>query len=442
MTSPELRELPLSSELTIVNPKRTQDITEGRSEGLFPYYAGYSAIFAETLIESMQLPKGSLILDPWNGSGTTTSAAVKNGLRALGIDLNPVMVIVAKASLVSRLDVDSLVPIAHAIIEKAQSLPQTPHKNEPLQRWFSPLSSSAMRNIEKSINNYLINAEEYVSLNKDENLSKTTPLAAFFYLCLFRAIRRLSSDFIPSNPTWIRTPKTKQERKRPSLLKIHKFFINEVATLSCYPDMFLMEKEPFSDVVVKLSNAENLPIPTESVDSIITSPPYCTRIDYAVATYIELAALGISEKEFNRLRRSLTGTSTVQSEIKPVPDIWGPTCQKFLADVYSHPSKASKTYYYKNHMQYFESLWNSLREAARVLKRNSSFILVVQDSHYKEVHNDIATICIEMLSSMSLRLSRRQDFSAKRTMASLNKNSKKYAKTRGTTESVICFEKQ
>lgn len=429
------------SELTIVNPKRNQDISKGRGEALFPYYAGYSTKFAEKLIESLNMPGGSLILDPWNGSGTTTSSAIKSGLRALGVDLNPVMIIVAKASLVSRLDIDNLVPIAHSIIRKAESLPHPRGKSEPLQRWFSPKSASTMRNIEKSINVNLVNADEYIYLKNDENLSKLTPLAAFFYLCLFRAVRRLASDFIPSNPTWIRAPKTKTERKRPKQLIIQENFINEVISLSKNINSFLDAPETLYDVELKLCNSENLPFETGSVDTIITSPPYCTRIDYAVATYIELAIIGIDEKEFDTLRRSLTGTSTVRNFITAVPEQWGPTCQKFLADVYSHPSKASQTYYYKNHLQYFESLWKSLNEASRVLRNDSTCVLVVQNSHYKEIYNDIATICTEMFCELSLKLLRREDFFAKRTMASLNKNSRKYIKTRGTTESVLCFRK-
>ena len=38
-----------------------------------------------------------MILDPWNGSGTTTYAASQLGYTSRGLDLNPVMNIVARA---------------------------------------------------------------------------------------------------------------------------------------------------------------------------------------------------------------------------------------------------------------------------------------------------------------------------------------------------------
>ncbi|WP_410712175.1 DNA methyltransferase [Bradyrhizobium sp. BEA-2-5] len=42
---------------------------------------------------------GQVVLDPWNGSGTTTSVANGAGLTAVGIDINPAMAVVAKARL-------------------------------------------------------------------------------------------------------------------------------------------------------------------------------------------------------------------------------------------------------------------------------------------------------------------------------------------------------
>lgn len=430
------------SDLEILNPKRSVAPSNKNGKALFSYYAGYSSEFSETLIDSLALPSGSLILDPWNGSGTTTNATIKCGLSAVGTDLNPVMVIIAKASLVSKLDVDSLVPLGHSIVRKAETLLETKLACDPLERWFCPSSSLIMRQIETSINNSLLSSENYRELKSDTNLSLLTPIAAFYYLCLFRVIRKLAKDFIPSNPTWIRAPKSSRERKRPSPYTIKKCFLDEINLLAENYETLVDTTRKAPNVSLRLCNSESLPISSESVDAVITSPPYCTRIDYAVATYVELAALRIGEEEFDVLRRSLTGTSTVRDPITYIPEAWGPTCEQFLRDLYSHPSKASKTYYYKNHAQYFNSLHKSLSEISRVLKTGSTCTLVVQNSHYKEIYTDIATICTEMLDTMSLSLFQKKDFSASRTMASLNKNSKKYKKSRGITESVLCFKKR
>lgn len=102
--------------IDIMNPKQNTSSSNKREARVFPYYAGYSEQFAESIIDKLALPEGSVILDPWNGSGTTSVASYKRGHRAIGIDLNPVMVLVAKASFVSKLDVPSLLPLAHGLM--------------------------------------------------------------------------------------------------------------------------------------------------------------------------------------------------------------------------------------------------------------------------------------------------------------------------------------
>ena len=96
--------------LEILNPKRSSKIPTGR-EGWFPYYAGFSSDFATALIRSASLPKAAWVLDPWNGGGTTTSAAAVLGRSSIGIDLNPVMVVAAKARVLCPREKGSLLPL-------------------------------------------------------------------------------------------------------------------------------------------------------------------------------------------------------------------------------------------------------------------------------------------------------------------------------------------
>jgi DNA modification methylase len=65
---------------------------------------GFSYDFAYKLIESAKLPKGAVVMADWNGSGTTTAAAAALNHHSYGFDLNPVMVVVAKARLLSTIE--------------------------------------------------------------------------------------------------------------------------------------------------------------------------------------------------------------------------------------------------------------------------------------------------------------------------------------------------
>lgn len=70
------------------SPKRNGSEINGKA-GFFDFYAGYSTSFVADVLRYWNLPGNSVILDPWNGSGTTTDIASKMGYKAIGYDLNP-----------------------------------------------------------------------------------------------------------------------------------------------------------------------------------------------------------------------------------------------------------------------------------------------------------------------------------------------------------------
>jgi hypothetical protein len=158
-----------------------------------------------------------------------------------------------------------------------------------------------------------------------------------------------------------------------------------------------------------------------------------------VATSIELAVLQFNAEAFNSLRRQLTGAATVSLVSKGVDERWGHACVQFMTKLYNHPSKASKGYYYKNHLQYFDSIFRSIQEISRVLRSGGFCALVAQDSHYKEIHNDVPSIMVEMAAHCGMLLLRRDDFISGRSMVTINKKSKNYIPSRQVTESVLCF---
>jgi DNA modification methylase len=90
----------LTSNLAIISPKRTSK-SENLWEGFFPYYAGFPEAFASSILRTSGLSSESTVLDPWNGSGTTTYAASKLGIPTIGFDINPVMVVVGRARLLA-----------------------------------------------------------------------------------------------------------------------------------------------------------------------------------------------------------------------------------------------------------------------------------------------------------------------------------------------------
>jgi len=425
----------------IVNPKRHADAGGAQEARLFPYYAGYSASFASTLLASLDLADKSCILDPWNGSGITTHTARRFGYKTIGQDLNPVMVLVARAELLSPQEAGRLIPLAHDILGKARRESKHVVKDDPLSQWLVPTAASFMRAIETEINQSLVsNNNHYKRLLDGRDFDRVSSLAAFFYVVLFGVARGLLNKFKATNPMWIKSPAKPHMRAKASRKKVSSLFLDEVRLLSglLAVHSFLVTDESRT-CSINLGNSERMSLSPRSVDMVLTSPPYCTRIDYAVATAIELAVLRFSKTEFDLLRRSLMGTSTVTARQLTKVATWGKTCNRFLDKLYAHTSKASKTYYFKNHLQYFASLYASIREISRVLKRNGKCAIVVQDSYYKDIRNDVPKMVVEMARVHGLVLRRQETFVSRRSMVGMNKKAREYVSGRKTKESVLCF---
>jgi len=431
------------SEISIRNPKRNKYSKNGRS-GWYEYYAGYSADFVSDAINYAHIPEGSAILDPWNGSGTTTQIAYEMGYTAYGYDINPVMFIIAKAR---QLDVgvkNSLNAINNDILAKAKRNKTFEYtNNDPLQAWFDTATVSTIRNIEHCIRKLLVD-EKAISRNSPvDNFNNISDLASFFYVVLFRTVRQLVIPFIASNPTWVKVAKDKSELQHWEVSDIHNIYISIFNEMVNEFDLHSPECTPErkNRINLGIANSEDLPISMNSIDAIISSPPYCTRIDYAISTRPELAILGFSEQDIDVLRRKMIGTPKISQELPGIDSIWGLTCLEFINKVANHDSKASRSYYYKHFLQYFNGINKSILELDRVLKRDGICILVLQDSYFKDVHNDLPQILTEMAHNIEWKIKYRVDFNSNLSMANINRKTKQYRSRISTTETVLAFQK-
>jgi hypothetical protein len=63
---------------------------------LYPYKGKFYPRVVRTLINSFGLTRNSLLLDPFNGSGTATHEAALMGIRSVGIDVTPMGIVLAE----------------------------------------------------------------------------------------------------------------------------------------------------------------------------------------------------------------------------------------------------------------------------------------------------------------------------------------------------------
>ena len=434
----------MAKRLRIVSPKRNKRLQTGW-EGFFPYYAGYPELFARELLQSARLPDGALVLDPWNGSGTTTYTATSLGLNSIGVDLNPVMIIVARARLLPPSEADHLRPLAATILSYAHSAPPSLQPGDPLLSWFDAATAAFVRGIEQNIRRSLVGS---MTKSPDEiHLDRISGTAATLYVALFAACRRLVAPFWTSNPTWLRVPKADEVRISATQASIARVFGDNVRGMTV---ALTTNRETSSgpkraphpgDCRVSLLDTVSMNLAADSVDFVLTSPPYCTRIDYAAATRIELAVLAPLLMTAERaLAMRMIGSTQVPSRVIKIDETWGKTCITLLHAIKTHPSKASGSYYYRTHLDYFDKISQSMKRLAFGLKPGGGAVLVVQDSYYKDIHNDLPKIIAEIGAHHGLTLGQSKAFHM-RSISDINPGRQSYARPTGATESVLCFVK-
>ena len=425
-------------DLLIAAPKRQRRRETGWGS-FFPYYAGFPERFAADILQSAKLASPSIVVDPWNGSGTTTFAASKLGHITIGLDLNPAMVVIARARMLASSEADSLRPLGQQIVRGSDVEP-TLGDLDPLIGWFDRSTASTVRSLERSICRHLIGP--LTLSDTGVALDRVSGIAAIFYVVLFSVCRELVKPFLSSNPTWLRCAKRDDQ-----LISVDRQWIecNFLAHIGAMANaLYGRTIDGINQYISEVRQADATApfMPAKTVDMVLTSPPYCTRIDYIAATRIELAVMApLLNLDTIELSRRMMGSTRVPLSPIKIDERWGPTCCAFLDKVRCHPSKASAGYYLLTHADYFDKLARSMSAIASALKCGGKAIFVVQDSFYKDIHNDLPAIVAEIAKKFYLTLGRREDFYFRGSMAGINSMAKRYDRKIGAVESVLCFER-
>lgn len=384
----------------LLTPKRPQTETAGLAD-TFPYYAGFSFEWARRYLREYCTQASEVILDPWNGSGTTTLAARILGKSSIGVDLNPVANIAAQFR---SLAIESY---AASVVRPPPAADTSLYRADPLLAWFDLSTASRLRLWANAV---AVGAEQGRLLGR---------------IALFRVVRNATRSFQGSNPTWVRRISPDREAISISSSDLDELIVAEQA--------FLAERVASTHGVLKAStaivrsSATRLPVRSDSVSHVLTSPPYLTRIDYAASYARELAVLGIDILKNREMRSGLMGTTLIRPPATPaIRD--GSIASRLLTAIQNHDSKASGGYYFKQANQYLGDLTMSLQEISRVCSVGATATFVVQDSYYKDIPIRLADICEEEASHQGWSTLLKQPYEVRRTLTSLNTAARAYPK--------------
>ncbi len=377
------------------SPKQT---TAERRSSLFPYYAGFSEAFVSDVLDALQANVDQVVLDPWNGSGTTTTVARRAGLSSIGIDINPALAVVAKA----RLATDKNVSAARQLLrESGRRISQT-------------------------------------FLHEACHSPQKSATRSFLLLAIFRLTRRKlrDRDRIATNPTWWHLSQSEVKQAIASITKSQ--LDAELLELS---SKLSTAKGGTGRVSLVKSDILASTLPEFAADIIITSPPYLTRIDYVKATLPELMVLSLLEDfSFDEMRRAMIGSPVIGRGPDFVPNGIGRYAKSILSQVGSHGSKASETYYLAFFSTYISKMFSAIEKLKTFALPEASLVLVVQGSHYKEIFVDLAQLSIDFATSAGFNFVSRADFNFKQSFAQLNPKANGY-NPETAHETVLLFKR-
>jgi hypothetical protein len=360
---------------------------------VYPYYAGFSASFVKTLLEYLGVEHSDVVLDPWNGSGTTTAVCAENGIKAIGVDINPFMRVVSNFKLLPNSSVTkacrALLECLPAVIEEVPS-EGLPHK-------MGAAFTLAMRANHAEINEHVL------------------------HLFVANAVRQIYGRAKTKNPTWFSIERISQSLiKRTDLLNTLR---SEVEGALAKLDTLELT-QPQTLPKIETANFINWKIPSE-VSHVITSPPYLTRLDYVKKTLPELLYLSEFEAiDLGKLRSNMTGSVltgrfVISKETFSISD--SKTAVNVLDQIERHASKASTGYYLKFYGKYFSDMQSSIRNITKSSVRSSVF--VTQASYYKEIYVDLPKIIAEMFRAGGFEEQSRVSFAPTNSIVTVNKAS-------------------
>ena len=398
--------------------------------GTRSYYAGYSIEFVQAVLRSDWFSGATSILDPWCGAGTTCLASLAEGLPSHGVDINPVPLLLTLRRLASASELARARRFALRRFEAGGDV------SEPLlHRWFSKRASADFLGVSEAIRSEF--GDPLQPLRMGAAVSSEQVVAAILFIALGAAARQLAHAQT-TNPTWLKMRIPSRNRARAHAVTIANT-LRQILAAQLVP--CTSKQKDRGLVTLHLRGATDLGLASGTVGAIITSPPYLTRIDYAVATSAELAVLSYSEESFELLRRSQTGPVLAQPLNVEDTETGDSAIAEVLRKIRRHSSKAAESYYYPTIRSYFSGLNEALREAHRTLTSQAHFGLVLQNSYFKDILIDLPQLAKEQAEGIGFKHVDQIDYPCSSTRATMHPHRASWRETQAKTESFIILRK-
>ncbi len=301
----------------IIQKNQTRSVNQYLTHWIYPYKGKFHPQMIRALLNIIGLKEGDTVLDPFSGSGTTALESQLLGINFVGIDISPLCVIQGKVKTESIYVIDEIIKLKKEIFDKI--VPTLFYADE----------------------NY------YNLLDK---LTKDNRVKNFYILARLLAV----SD--------------NSRRKRD----FYSSFVKNVNLMLASIKDYIQIKEQFNlklgNVRIEVGDSRNIMLPDNSVDGIITSPPYSIALDYVENDVHSLKDLGFDVSKIRNEFIGVRGNGRNRVEL------------------------------------YNEDMKKSYKEMYRVLKSNKYAVIVIGNATYQGQEVKTVEFTIEYMKNLGFDL--------------------------------------
>jgi len=225
----------------IIQRNQTRSVNQYLTHWIYPYKGKFHPQMIRALLNIIGLKEGDTVLDPFSGSGTTALEAQLLGINFFGIDISPLCVIQGRVKTESIFVINEIEQIKKEI--STNIFPGLFQTNENYYEFLDKLTDD-----ERVKNFYILARLVAVSDNS-----------------------RRSRDFLNSY------------LKNVDLM---------LASVKDYVQIKNSLNLKLGNTKIEIGDSRNLTLPDNSIDGIITSPPYSIALDYVENDNHSLKDLG------------------------------------------------------------------------------------------------------------------------------------------------------
>jgi len=336
--------------------------------------------------EELQGPRPLRVLDPMAGSGTTLVVARALGHEPIGFDTDPLAVLLARTWCAD---------IPHLATKKRAS---EVYGAAGLDALGMPLRQAYPVGADGETKEFVrywfdnINRKQLTALSTRIAAVKNKAMRSVLWCAFSRLI--IAKQAGASRALDLSHSRPHRVDSKPTMRPLA-FFLSAVDTVLRAAPFGPQSTAPAA--TVGLADARRLPLPDESVDVVITSPPYLNAIDYLRGHKFSLVWMGYNVGELRTVRAENIGTEAARAA-NPRHEVPA-RALRAMGGVMKLPHRHQAMF-----ARYALDMDAALREIRRVLVRGGRALLVVGDCSIRGVFIRNSRALAELAERHGLRV--------------------------------------